>query len=133
MAYLIDSSVWIEMERHGQRVRDIRNLIPDESIAVAAITASELLVGVARADTEERRSRRERFVETVLQVAPVETFDLPVARVHAKLVAQMAGEGSLIGSHDLLIAATALAYGYGVLTHNVRDFGRVPGLDVRTV
>jgi predicted nucleic acid-binding protein len=114
-------------------VRKIRDLIPDESIAVAAITASELLVGVARADTEERRARRERFVERVLQVAPVEAFDLPVARVHAELVARMSGDGNLIGSHDLLIAATALAYGYGVLTHNVREFGRVPGLEVRTV
>jgi tRNA(fMet)-specific endonuclease VapC len=133
MAYLIDSSVWIQMERNRQPVRKIRDLIPDESIAVAAITASELLVGVARADTKERRARRERFVERVLQVAPVEAFDLPVARVLAELVARMSGDGNLIGSHDLLIAATALAYGYGVLTHNVREFGRVPGLEVRTV
>ncbi len=34
-------------------------------------------------------------------------------------------------SHDLLIAATALAYGHSILTHNLREFRRVPGLDVR--
>ena len=133
MAYLIDSSVWIEMERSRRPARHIRDLLPDESIAVAAITASELLVGVAMADTAERRAGRERLVETVLRVVPVEPFDLHVARVHAELFAGLSKGGSLIGSHDLLIAATALAYGYGVLTHNVREFRRVPGLDVRTV
>ncbi len=37
----------------------------------------------------------------------------------------------MIALHDLIIAATALANGYGVLTENVRDFIRVPGLEVR--
>ncbi len=37
----------------------------------------------------------------------------------------------MIGANDLLIAATALTYGYEVMTHSVRDFEKVPGLDVR--
>ena len=37
----------------------------------------------------------------------------------------------MIGAHDLQIAATALAWGYAVLTDNLRDFHRVPGLEVR--
>ena len=39
--------------------------------------------------------------------------------------------GQTTGAHDLLIAATALAHGYGVMTDNIRDFERVPGLEVR--
>jgi hypothetical protein len=50
-----------------------------------------------------------------------------VARTHARLWAQLAA-GTPVGAHDLLIAATALAHGYAVLTDDPRDFGRVPGL-----
>ena len=44
---------------------------------------------------------------------------------------QLSRTGQMIGANDLLIAATALTYGYDVMTHNVRDFEKVPGLDVR--
>jgi tRNA(fMet)-specific endonuclease VapC len=52
----------------------------------------------------------------------------PVARVHAEVWALLAARGVVIGSHDLWIAATALAHGFGVATQNDRDFRRVPGL-----
>lgn len=45
----------------------------------------------------------------------------------------MAKRGQRISAHDLIIAATAMTYGYGVLTHNLRGFQRVPGLDVKAV
>ncbi len=54
-----------------------------------------------------------------------------VARVHARLVADLTAAGRLIGPNDVMIAATAVAHGYGLLTLNVREFARVPGLDVR--
>jgi predicted nucleic acid-binding protein len=43
----------------------------------------------------------------------------------------LAAAGQLIGDRDLLIAATALTHGYDLLTNNLRDFARVPGLRVR--
>lgn len=133
MAFLIDTSVWIQLERERKRPRQVRDLIPGESFALAAITASEMLVGVHRAKTSNQRIRRQRFVETILRIAPVEEFDLPAARVHAELAAQLDEAGQAIGAHDLLIAATALAKTYTVLTHNLREFGRVSGLNVRAV
>jgi predicted nucleic acid-binding protein len=100
-------------------------------MAIAAITASELLVGIHRATSQAHRVRRSAFVEGALAELPVLAFDLDVARVHASLSAGMSASGQVIGSHDLLIAATALANNYDVLTTNVRDFSRVPGLVVR--
>jgi predicted nucleic acid-binding protein len=133
MAFLIDTSVWIQLERDRKRPRQVRDLIPGETFALAAITASEMLVGVYRANTSAQRIRRERFVETILRIAPVEEFDLSVARLHAELAVRLDQAGQAIGAHDLLIAATALSKTYTVLTHNLREFGRVPGLSVRTV
>ena len=97
MAQLIDSSVIIGMERRGRTLQDLAALVPDEPIVVASIAASELLVGVHRADTPERRLRRERFVEELLARVPVIPVDLVVARVHARLWADLALAGQLIG------------------------------------
>jgi tRNA(fMet)-specific endonuclease VapC len=130
MAQLIDSSVWIELERRGRPIESV-TAAPDEPLALASITASELLVGVYRANSPEHRSQREAYVEAILARVPVLPFDLHVARVHAPISAQFTATGRPIGAHDLLIAATALAHGYAVLTVNLRDFQRVPGLVVR--
>jgi tRNA(fMet)-specific endonuclease VapC len=96
-------------------------------VAIAAITASELLHGVHRA-TPEHRGRREAFVESVLAAFPTIAFDLLVARVHARLRATLAAAGAGVGAHDRLVAATALSAGWQVATANERHFGRIPGL-----
>jgi tRNA(fMet)-specific endonuclease VapC len=132
MAQLIDTSVFIALERRGQRAFVMGSTATSsEPVALAAITASELLAGVHRADSPERRLRREAFVEAILSLVPVLPFDLQVARTHAHLWAQLSATGQPLGAHDLLIAATALAHGFSVLTDNLRDFHRVPGLTVR--
>lgn len=131
MAQLIDSSIFIALERRGERFGALVEVAPDEPVGLASITASELLAGVHRADSLERRLRREAFVEAILEVVPVLPFDLRVARTYAELWAHLAGTGQMIGAHDLLIAATAVTYDYAVLTQNLRDFQRVPTLVVR--
>lgn len=130
MAGLIDSSVVIELERRGLPPEALLAVATGEPVVIAAITASELLAGVHRAAVSERRRRREAFVDWVLDGIPVLPFGLREARVHARLGAELAETGRPIGPNDLQIAATALATGYDVLTHNLREFGRVPGLVV---
>jgi tRNA(fMet)-specific endonuclease VapC len=122
---LLDSSVLIRIERTGSTLA----LADDEEVAIAAITASELLHGVHRADPQ-RRAQREAFVEHVLRILPVYPFSLESARVHARVWADMAAAGHLIGPHDLILAATALALGWSVATYNVSEFRQVPGLVV---
>ncbi len=130
MALLIDTSVIIGMERHGRTLGDLAMLFPNVSVAMASITASELLTAVYRANTVERRLERERFVEALLARVPIVAIDLVVARVHARLWADLAAAGQLIGPHDLLIASCAVTHGYGILTENVREFQRIPSLVV---
>ena len=128
---MFDSSVLIALERRGAALEDLAVVAAAEPGAIAAITASELLVGAYRADSEQRRLAREAFIEDILVRLPALPFDLIVARVHAGLWAGLLATGQLIGAQDLIIAATAITYGYAVLTENLRDFRRVPGLDVR--
>jgi tRNA(fMet)-specific endonuclease VapC len=101
----------------------------DEPVALSAITASELLLGVALADAAHA-SARATFVNDLLTLFAVVPFGLAEARVHAQVQADLRRQGVAIAAADLLIAATALAHGYGVVTLNHRDFDRVPGLRV---
>lgn len=130
MAQLIDSSVFITLERRDLSIDDLTGIGAEEPFAISSVSASELLVGVHLADSSARRRRREAFVEQILDRIPVLPFDLTAARTRAQIWAHLTMEGTPISRDDLLIGTTALKYGYGVLTDNVRDFGRIPGLVV---
>jgi tRNA(fMet)-specific endonuclease VapC len=127
---IIDSSVFIAVERGKLELNTVREVIGSTLIGIAAITASELLHGVHRADTARRRALREAFVERLLTSVPVVPFNLIVARVHSRLWADLAAQGITVGAHDLLIAATALANEGTVATRDERSFPRIPGISV---
>lgn len=130
MGILIDTSILIAHER-GQldvvaRVRGREN----EAFYLSVISTSELLHGVHRAPDPAIRSRRQAFVEAVLDRFPILEVDLQVARAHAALWSELAQRGEMIGVHDSWIAASCLAYDLSLVTANVREFGRVPRLRI---
>jgi len=128
VAVLVDTSVLIEVERRGDEPPD-DDFLGGEERAISVVTVSELFHGVRRA-SEDRRARRQAFVESLLiTIRPIEVTE-PVARVHADIWSGLAAKGEIIGAHDLWIAATALTHGMGVATKNTGEFGRVPGLRV---
>jgi tRNA(fMet)-specific endonuclease VapC len=130
MGTLIDSSVLIAVDRDALDLDTAMVAHADDVVAIAAITASELLHGVHRAATAVQRQRRQTFVERLLTVLPVLPFDLVTARIYASLWAGLAAKGRIVGAHDLLISATAIAAGYRVVTRDRRSFAKVPGLEV---
>jgi tRNA(fMet)-specific endonuclease VapC len=143
MGTVLDTTVFIGLERAMRDLPAARattevvkrlesQLGGNEEVAIAAITASELLHGVHRA-TEEHRGRRAAFVEAVIAAFPTLSFDLLVARVHARLWAGLALSGTEVGAHDRLVAATAMSAGWQVGTTNTRHFNRIPGLEVTSL
>lgn len=130
MGTLIDSSILVAAERRTLDLDAAMAGYAEDPVGIAAITASELLHGVHRAVTAAQRQRREAFVERLLAVLPIFPFDLVTARIHASLWASLAAKGASVGSHDLLIGATAIAVGYRVATRDRRSFGKIPGLEL---
>ncbi len=129
MGFVIDTSVFIRAEREG-RVLDPSRW-PDRGTAfISAMTVSELLVGVHRANTESRRLRRQIFINDVLNSVVVLDIDTEIAKVHARLIADVLAQGTPVGTEDLFIAATALHFGFPIFTANPKDFEKVPGLEV---
>jgi tRNA(fMet)-specific endonuclease VapC len=130
---LIDTSVLVAVERGTLLPEALQRAEPAARMAVSVITASELLHGCHRAHPRARRLSREKFVNSLLAEVEVLPVDLVVAREHARLWADLAERGEIIGPYDLLIAATALAYHLPLATLNDREFAKVKGLDVRAL
>jgi tRNA(fMet)-specific endonuclease VapC len=98
--------------------------VVEEESAISVVTLSAFLHGVHRAWGAER-IRRQAAAEHVLGQYSTIDITAAVARVHALVSAERARAGTLVGAHDLWIAATALGHGLGVMTRNARDFERI--------
>ena len=129
MGLMVDTNVFISFEKSSNPI-DFSSWESSEKVYISAVILSELLVGVHRANTEERRQRRSAFVEAVISGVGVLDFTIAAARVHAEIYAELAKNGQMVGAHDLIIAATARCHHLSLLTDNVQEFARVPGLRV---
>jgi tRNA(fMet)-specific endonuclease VapC len=106
MGLMVDTNVFIRFEKSGDPI-DFSSWEDSEQVYISVVIASELLMGVHRANTEERRKRRSVFVEAVISGVGVLDFTVAAARIHAEIYAELAKKGQMIGAHDLIIAATA--------------------------
>ncbi len=130
MGVIFDTSGIIALERNDRKVEEIIGSREDEPFGISVITVAELLHGVERADTQARKVKRQAFVEKVIELFPVFPFDTTIARIYARLWAALASRAAIIGSHDLIIGATAISMDYSVVTANMRDFEKIEGLRI---
>jgi tRNA(fMet)-specific endonuclease VapC len=85
----------------------------------------ELLYGARQ---YERREERTAKIEATLSPLTCLPFDLAAARHYALIRDRLERAGETIGGNGLMIAAIALEHDLTVVTHNSREFSRVPAL-----
>lgn len=124
MRYLLDANVVIALlndttSKTAQRARRER---PGD-LAVSAIVAHELFYGAFKS----RRAVQNVALIDALQFLVLE-FDKEDARQAGLVRALLANKGAPIGAYDVLVAGQAVARDMILVTHNTREFGRVPGL-----
>ncbi|MBZ4211618.1 MAG: type II toxin-antitoxin system VapC family toxin [Rhodoferax sp.] len=95
-----------------------------DGLGISAITASELYWGVCKSGSVRNRTTLEKFLSPLA----VLDYDLGAARKYGELRAYLEQQGTPIGPLDQQIAAHALALDVTLVTNNVREFERVPGL-----
>jgi tRNA(fMet)-specific endonuclease VapC len=131
---MLDSTAAVAAERLGKNARQLLETVAlatgDEEIAFSVVTVLELAHGVARADTNERRERRERFLDELLTAIPIQPVTVPIALRAGEIDGQSQRKGVSIPLSDLLIGTSALELGYEVGTSNVRHFQLIPGLKI---
>ena len=130
MGLILDCSLFIALERRRFDWGAFHAKHGGQLHVIASMTLAELQMGVLRAYTAERRMRRAQSVTQVTANYPVLPFGTDQALRYAELFVELQSAGQMIGSHDLQIAAVALAGGHSVATLNPRDFTRVPALTV---
>ncbi len=126
---LLDTTFLVDADR-GDKQLDAA-VADDDDGAIAAVTVSELLVGV-ELSTGRSRSRRREYLEAVVATVPVVSYDLAVAEAHAHLLVAVRRQGRPRGAHDLIIAATARATHRTVVTADTGAFSDLPEVAVRT-
>jgi predicted nucleic acid-binding protein len=131
---MLDSTAAVAAERQGKNARQLLESVVletgDDDIAVSVVTVLELAHGITRADTTERRNRRQRFLDELLIGVPMQPVTVPIALRAGQFDGQSQAKGIRIPLSDLLIGVSALELGYGVGTANVRHFQLIPGLNV---
>jgi predicted nucleic acid-binding protein len=132
---VLDSTVLIAAERTGKNPRqvidDVAASLGDTEATLSVITVIELAHGIERANSPERRTTRERFMNELLKEISVEPVTVPIALHAGRIDGSLQSKGARIALGDLLIGATALELGYAVVTANVRHFRMIPNLVVK--
>jgi tRNA(fMet)-specific endonuclease VapC len=96
-------------------------------LGLATVTLVELEYGVAKSQEPARNQAALAAFTLPLELV---AFDAPAAAASGPIRATLERQGTPIGAMDLLIAAHARSLGVILVTNNVREFGRVPGLRI---
>ncbi|MBR0258000.1 MAG: type II toxin-antitoxin system VapC family toxin [Synergistaceae bacterium] len=128
MLYFLDTSICIFYMRKSQfkdtiRLRIIQHGL--KSIKIPAIVVAELMHGARKS---KKAAETLKDTSSFLSNFEIIEFDLPEAIAYGKIRADLERKGMLISYHDMLIAATALAYNATLITNNTQEFSRIDGL-----
>jgi tRNA(fMet)-specific endonuclease VapC len=125
--YLLDTNTCVYvLKRRSGPLQRLRGLTPDD-VAVSTVTLAELWFGARKSS---RPDRTRAAVDAFLKAFAVLPFDRAAADEYARVRLELEVAGKPIGERDLLISAIALSRRLIVVTHNVREFARVPGARV---
>lgn len=134
LGLVLDSSVLVAAERSNlttiEAIKGIRASIGELPIVISSLTVAELAHGIYRANTEERGQQRRQFVDELKAHVPIHPVTESMAEIIARIGGEQAAKGITLPLADLIIGASALQLGYAVATANLRDFRRIPGLNV---
>ena len=126
MKYLLDTNVLSDFARGHAAVSGRLRREKPRDVAISVVTEFEVEYGLARKSSMSSAMRQAMAdLVAAVEILPFERED---ARVAGRLRAALAEAGQPIGPYDLLLAATALRRGLGIVTHNAREFARVGGL-----
>ncbi|BDI05661.1 type II toxin-antitoxin system VapC family toxin [Sphaerotilus microaerophilus] len=125
--YMLDTNALYELVRnpHGPLAQKLNTLEPD-TVCTSIVAACELRFGAERKASAPLTQR----VDQLLRALTVLPLDTPADEHYADIRATLECSGIPGGNHDLFIAAHARSRGMTLLTRNLREFQRVPGLTV---
>jgi tRNA(fMet)-specific endonuclease VapC len=128
MAWLLDTNACIRyLNGRSPQLRSRFNATDPAEILICSVVKAELYFGAAQSsDPAKTRNRQMQFLNRFRSLP----FDDAAAATYGLIRADLSQRGLLIGPNDLMIAAISVAHGLTLVTHNVAEFERVPGLAI---
>ncbi|MDR0916850.1 MAG: type II toxin-antitoxin system VapC family toxin [Oscillospiraceae bacterium] len=128
MTYFLDTNICIYyLNGTSDSVAEKLNALGFTDVKIPSMVAAELYYGAEKSGKrEQNRAVSEKFL-SLYEIVP---FEERAAEHYAKIRAELERGGQLIGNNDIVIAATALAFGGVLVTHNTGEFSRVDGLAI---
>lgn len=121
-----DSCIALIKRKPAKALRRILSFAPGE-VGISAVTLGELSFGVAKCAQKERNSQA---LDEFLLPLEIADFDAAAAGSYGKVRAALEAAGTPIGPLDTQIGAHAVSVGAVLVSHNTREFCRIPGLVV---
>ena len=126
--YLLDTDICIYIKNHRPAEVLARfSKLPPGKVAMSVITYGELCFG---AEKSSKPKETRHILEHLIALIPVLPLDETVSTHYGKIRQHLQANGKPIGNNDLWIASHALANKLILVTNNVAEFERVPGLRV---
>jgi len=125
--YLLDTNIVLDLINRGRT--SVVSAMLDKFggvVCTSVVVAAEIRYGVAKKGSALLAER----ADAVLKTIPIRVLGDPVDRHYAEIRVHLERQGTPIGPNDLLIAAQSRALNLCLVTANVGEFGRVPGLAV---
>lgn len=128
MNYLLDTNICVLLIRQkSPQVLAKLTSYPITDIGISAITVAELQYGLQKSS---RPAQNQHALDQFLLPLTIIPFDEQDAVAYGRIRAYLETQGLPIGALDTLIAAQAVQYNLVLVTNNIREFARVPGLAV---
>jgi tRNA(fMet)-specific endonuclease VapC len=127
MTYLLDTNACIQLLKGDARspvALRLAQMTPDQ-VRLCTPVISELFYGAYKSVKPDANLQR---LQSFCPLFETLLFDKKAAQVCGQLRAKLAAKGTPIGPYDLQIAAIAVVNSATLVTHNVAEFSRVPGL-----
>jgi predicted nucleic acid-binding protein len=132
MTYLVDANILSEPTKHRPDAKVVAWLSANErDFVIDSVILGEIALGIFVLPRGRKRAQLERWFEAVVDRIDCLSWDAAISRLWAQLVANLRKKGQTLPVLVSMIAATALAHGLTVATHNIRDFQKagVPVID----
>ena len=134
MGFLIDTCIWVDVERGALAPSDVAYFTGKDPVYISPVTIAELKFGADNASDPNIRQKRQAALHR-LKRKPVIRIDETTGEIFGGLAAQLKAQG-IQHKHrvqDLWISSQAIQHNLTVLTYNEKDFKDVPGLSIKIV
>lgn len=123
--FILDTDTWIEYFHNRGKVAEHIAATPANEIFASEVTIAELTYGALHSKAVARHLQEPKEIAETFIVLPLGDWTRDYAEIRHSLTSQ----GLVVADFDILIGVTARQYGLTVVTHNIKHFEKMPGVE----